>query len=104
VQRLRIEGTPAVFGDAATPEVLIQAHIARARMLVIATSQSLGVPQMVSIARTLNPEIEVVIRSHNPDEAALLEREALGRVFLGEQELASAMTHHVLARFGGPAA
>lgn len=99
VQQLRDEGTPAVAGDAAQPEVLIQAHIARARMLVIATSQSLGVPQMVETARLLNPAIEVVIRSHSADEAQLLEREALGKVFVGEQELALAMTRHVLARF-----
>lgn len=66
-------------------------------MLVIATPQALEVRQTVETARTLNPDIEVVVRSHNPDEAALLERERAGKVFVGERELASAMTRHVLA-------
>ncbi|WP_332814489.1 cation:proton antiporter domain-containing protein [Ramlibacter sp.] len=98
VERLRADGVPAVAGDAAQPEVLVQAHIARARLLVIATPDSLGVRQMAHNARLLNPAIEVVVRSHNAAEAALLEQELSGKVFLGEQELARAMTRHVLER------
>ena len=37
VERLREPGIPAVSGDAAEPAVLIQAHVARASMLVVAT-------------------------------------------------------------------
>ncbi|WBY00994.1 YbaL family putative K(+) efflux transporter [Ramlibacter tataouinensis] len=98
VERLRAEGVPAVAGDAAQPEVLVQAHIARARLLVIATPDTLGVRQMAHNARLLNPGIEVVVRSHNAAEAALLESELSGKVFLGEHELARAMTRHVLER------
>jgi CPA2 family monovalent cation:H+ antiporter-2 len=98
VERLRAEGVPAVAGDAAQPEVLIQAHIARARLLVIATPDTLGVRRMVATARELNPGVEVVVRSHNEAEADLLERERTGKVFLGEQELARAMTRHVVER------
>lgn len=50
------------------------------------------------IARTLNPGIEVVLRSHSEDEADLLRRENTGTVFLGEQELAHGMARHVSAR------
>lgn len=100
VEDLRARGIPAVYGDASQPETLIQAHVARASMLVIATPQSIGVRQMTQAARLLNPGIEVVVRSHNEEEARLLEAEVAGKVFLGEDELARAMTHHVLARFG----
>lgn len=103
VGQLRERGIPAVFGDAALPEVLIQAHVARARMLVIATPDTLGVRQMAAHARMLNPDIEVVVRSHNDEEARRLEEELQGRVFVGEHELARAMTRHVLERFS-PAA
>ncbi|MBI2534572.1 MAG: cation:proton antiporter, partial [Deltaproteobacteria bacterium] len=37
VEKLRERGIPAVSGDASDPNVLIQAHVQRARMLVIAT-------------------------------------------------------------------
>jgi len=98
VERLRIEGVPAVSGDAGRPEVLVQAHIARARMLVIAVPDTIGVRQMVAHARMLNPGIEIVVRSHNEEEAHRLEQEVSGRVFVGEHELALAMSHYVLER------
>jgi CPA2 family monovalent cation:H+ antiporter-2 len=98
VEELRAKGIPAVFGDAALPEVLVQAHVARARMLVIATPDTLGVRQMATHARMLNPPIELAVRSHNEDEAERLEAELAGSIFVGEHELARAMTTHVLAR------
>jgi monovalent cation:H+ antiporter-2, CPA2 family len=98
VEELRARGIPAVFGDAGQPEVLVQAHVARARMLVIATRDTLGVRQMATHARLLNPGIEIAVRSHSSEEARRLEEEISGRVFVGEHELALAMTHHVLER------
>lgn len=103
VQSLRDKGTPAVWGDATEPEVLIQAHIRDARALVIATPETIQVRKMVEIARTLNPEIQVVVRSHNVEEAQLLEKEGAGTVFLGESELAKSMTSFVLALVAKPA-
>lgn len=98
VERLRAEGIPAVFGDASQPEVLIQAHVARARMLVIATPDTMGVRQMADTAKLLNPAIEIVVRSHNEEEARRLEQDLSSRVFVGEHELALAMTRYVIGR------
>ena len=98
VAKLRELGIPAVSGDASEPEVLVQAHVARARMLVIATPDTLDVRKMAANARLLNPGIEIVVRSHNEDEARRLEQEVVGKVFVGETELAQAMTRHVLER------
>lgn len=101
VERLRERGVAAVFGDAADPAVLIQAHIARAGMLVIATPDTLNVRQMIAIARELNPDIQIVVRTHSEEEASLLEREIEGKVFLGEEELAQSMTRYVLEQSQG---
>jgi monovalent cation:H+ antiporter-2, CPA2 family len=100
VERCREDGMPAVFGNAADMAVLIQAHIAKAKVLVIATPDTLDVRQMISVAKKVNPAIETVVRSHNEEEAALLRHEQAATVFLGEQELASGMTRWVLERFG----
>jgi CPA2 family monovalent cation:H+ antiporter-2 len=100
VERLRARGIPAVSGDASDPNVLIQAHIHRARVLVIATPDTLDVRRMVEIARTVNPRIETVVRTHSEEEAVLLEKEQAGKVFLGENELAHSMIEHVLGRYG----
>jgi CPA2 family monovalent cation:H+ antiporter-2 len=99
VESLRKRGLAAVSGDAADPAVLIQAHIRDAAMLVIAAPDPIDVRQMVTTARTLNPGIEVVLRTHNEDESQLLRKDGVGTVFYGEEELARGMTGHVLKRF-----
>ena len=98
VEKLRAQGIAAVFGDAVDPAVLIQAHIARAYMLVIATPDTLNVQQIIATARMLNPTIETVVRSHGEEEAHRLEKECGSTVFLGDEALAQAMAGHVLAR------
>ncbi len=99
VETLRKQGVAAVSGNAAEPAVLIQAHIARAAMLVVATPDPIHVRQMVATARTLNPGIEIVLRTHGEDESRLLRNEGVGTVFFGEEELARGMSNHVLQRF-----
>ncbi|WOB08127.1 YbaL family putative K(+) efflux transporter [Piscinibacter gummiphilus] len=104
VEELRARNVPAVSGDATDPGVLIQAHIAQAGMLVIATPDAFGARQMIETARTLNPGIEVVMRAQSDDEAALIAQEGLGTVFIGEHALAATMGHHVLSRMQPPGA
>jgi CPA2 family monovalent cation:H+ antiporter-2 len=99
VENLRNQGIAAVSGDASDPTVLVQAHIANAAMLVIATPDPINVRQMADIARTLNPTIEIVLRTHSEDESQLLRKDNIGTVFYGEEELARGMTSHVLQRF-----
>lgn len=99
VQDLRKQGKNAVSGDATEPSVLIQAHITDAAMLVIATADPLNVRQMIDTARTLNPNIEIVLRTRSEDETKLLRKDQIGTVFFGEEELAKSMTHHILQRF-----
>ncbi len=100
VERLRTKGIAAVSGDASDPTVLVQAHIAHASMLVVATPDTFDVRQMIETARALNPGIETVVRTHNEEEAMLLQQESADKVFLGEHELAKGMTRHVLDRYG----
>lgn len=99
VEGLRKQGIAAVSGDASDPAVLVQAHITNAAMLVVATSDTINVRQMAYIARTLNPSIEIVLRTHSEEESRLLRNDDIGKVFYGEEELAKGMTNHVLERF-----
>ncbi|AVP97844.1 Kef family K(+) transporter [Ahniella affigens] len=102
VEALREQGVKAVFGDASSPEVLIQAHIAKASMLVIAIPDSVDMHRMVEIARTLNPDIRVVIRSPNEEEATQLSSALRATVFVGEHELAKGISHHIQATLRTP--
>ena len=99
VEQLRGQGIPAVSGDAAEPEVLVQAHVAHAAMLVVAVPDPVKVRRMLETARTLNPSIEVVLRTHSEEEAEMLARENGTRVFFAEEELAGGIANHVLRRF-----
>ena len=56
--------------------------------------------KMLEVARALRPDAETVVRTHSDDEAALLRKERVSRVFMGEEELASGMARHVLERLG----
>jgi len=98
VEQLRARGIPAVSGDASDPAVLIQAHVHRAHTLVIAMPDTFRARKMIEIARTLKPDVETIVRTHNDEEAALLRKEHADMVFIGEHELALAMTRHVLER------
>jgi CPA2 family monovalent cation:H+ antiporter-2 len=99
VEALRKQGIAAVAGNAAEPAVLIQAHIANAAMLVIATPDPVDIRQMADTARKLNPGIEIVLRTYNADEAQLLTKEGIGKVFFSEDELAKSITSHITTRF-----
>jgi len=98
VEKLREQGVQAVAGDASDPAELAQAHIARARMLVIAIPDAFQARLMIEAARTVNPGIETVVRTHSEEEAELLRKENAGKIFMGEHELAVGMTRHVLER------
>jgi CPA2 family monovalent cation:H+ antiporter-2 len=99
IEAARKNGIAAVSGDATEPMVLVQAHIHRARMLVIATPDTLNVRRMIETARTVNPRIEAVVRTHSEEEAGLLEKENAGKIFLGERELARNMSQYVIGRY-----
>jgi CPA2 family monovalent cation:H+ antiporter-2 len=97
VEHLRDTGQACVVGDAATPEVLIQAHVSQARLLIIAIPDMVGVRSAIDIARELNPGIQILVRSHNAEEAQMLRDEGVGEVFLPEDSLARAMANRALA-------
>lgn len=103
VEKLRELQIPAVSGDASDPAVLIQAHVQRATMLVIATPDTFGVRKMAEVARMLRPAIEIVVRTHSDEEAELLRSESIGMIFMGEHELAMGMAEHVLKRMAAAA-
>jgi CPA2 family monovalent cation:H+ antiporter-2 len=67
-------------------------------MLVIATPDIFSARKMMEIARMLNPRIQIVVRTHSDEEARLLRGEGGAQVFMGEHELAAAMTAHVLEK------
>ncbi|MBI4996120.1 MAG: Kef family K(+) transporter [Rhodocyclales bacterium] len=100
VERLRAVGKAAVSGDAADPAVLIQTHVARAAMLVVATPDAVAARKMIANARALNPGIEIVVRAHSDEDAARLADDRAVKVFFAEDQLARSIVRHVTERYG----
>jgi monovalent cation:H+ antiporter-2, CPA2 family len=100
VDRLRERGVCAVYGDAARPGIMEQVSPATARLLVVATPDPFQARQVVELARAANPAIDVVVRTHTSAEQAYFERLGVGRVVMGEHELALGMTHYAIMALG----
>lgn len=100
VEALRTEGRAAVVGGDAMHEVLIQAHLGSAALLVIAVDDPVVAHRAASAAREILPAIQIVIRSHSDEEASLYRQEGLGAAFVPETELARRMAEHSLAQLG----
>jgi CPA2 family monovalent cation:H+ antiporter-2 len=101
VDRLRGQGVTAVYGDAANPEVLRMAGIDGARLVVVVTTEPNETRLIVERARSLNPNVDLVVRTHSDAEAAHLR--SLGakvQAIHGERELAVQMARYALRRFG----
>jgi len=96
VEKLRQANIAAVSGVATEPSVLIQAHIMHARLLVISPMDILDIHRIVSIAKQLNPQIQVLICAESKEEAAIIRDENIGEVFYAKEEMAKNMSHHIL--------
>ena len=103
VEALRAQHRPAVVGDGAEPSVLIQAHIARASLLVVATPDLFDARKMVEIARALNPGIAVLARGDDSAEAELWRQEQLGAVVASDAAMERAVEGQSVDLGGGRA-
>lgn len=99
VQRLRLEGLEAVYGDASRPETLRQAGAEQADILILSASSIDTGREVIRVARELNPHIHVLARTSYLREAPALRTAGADGVFTGEGEVALAMTEFILGRF-----
>ena len=98
VEKLRAQGIAAVSGEATEPNVLIQAHIQHARLLVISPMDILDIHRIVDISKQLNPEIQVLICAESKEEAVVIREENIGEVFYAKEEMSKNMSHHILSQ------
>ena len=96
VENLREKGNAAVSGMATDPGVLIQAHIQHARLLVLSPMDILDIHKIVDIAKTLNPEIQVLVCAESKEEAEVIRRDQICEVYFGKEEIAKNMSNHIL--------
>jgi len=99
VHEVRDAGGSAIYGDARHPETLITAGIRHAGTLILSGSDT-AAPEIIRVARSLNPRLHTIVRSSYLRDVPELKHVGAQRVFTGEGEVALAMTEAVLHQLG----
>ena len=99
VEQLRRRHAPVIYGDASLPGILEHAELSRARLLVITTPERFQARRIIELARKLNPEIDIIVRTHHDDEYQFLKNLGIVSVVMGERELARSMGEEIGRRF-----
>jgi monovalent cation:H+ antiporter-2, CPA2 family len=99
VRQLRQDGLSAVYGDARHFDTLISAGIRHAGTLIVSGADT-GSPEVIRLARDINPKVHTFVRSAYLRDVPPLKHAGAEQVFAGEGEVALAMTEAVLRRLG----
>ena len=84
-------GVETVRGNAASGEILKEAGIDRASHLLVAIPEGFEAGGIAEVARTLNPDINIIARAHSKEEVQHLRNHGASRVIMGEEEIARQM-------------
>ena len=99
VRAERKRGRPIMYGDATRPEILRLAAIDRARVLVLAISDAGATRTAVDLARRLNRQLHIVVRSRYVQEVAALRAVGTDEVVPEEFETSIEISSRVLRRY-----
>ena len=99
-QQLRDEGVPAIYGDASHPDTLKNAGIDKVGTLILSASGIHAAIEVIRLAKELNPQIRVLVRTGYLREQPALQQAGADLVFAGEGEVALAMSESILTTLG----
>jgi CPA2 family monovalent cation:H+ antiporter-2 len=91
VAAARARGHEAFLGNAAEPRVLAAAGVARAARLLLAVADGFEAGGVAEAGREANPAVQIVARAHSDAEAQHLLAHGVGRIVMGEAEIARGM-------------
>ncbi len=100
VAHARKHGEPIYYGDCTQREVLQALNIETARIFVVAISDAAASRRAVAIARELNPNIEIIVRTRFMMEFQELHRIGANQVIPEEFETSIEIFSRVLKHYG----
>ena len=100
VRAARDEGERIVYGDATRKEILHHIGLERARILVLAISDPIATRRTVSLARQMNPDIHIIVRTRYMAEMADLHQLGANEVIPEEFETSIQIFSRVLREYG----
>lgn len=69
---VRSQGIPVVIADAKLPLTLTTAHLEQAQALITVTNDDMGNLEIALTAKQLRPNLSIVVRSNQPEQANLI--------------------------------
>jgi len=103
VRDLRARGEPVVYGDASRPSILESLGVRSARAVVVALSDPIATREVVALARSLAPDVPILVRTHYVRDVDALLGAGANRVVVEELESTLALVGALLEQFGVPA-
>jgi CPA2 family monovalent cation:H+ antiporter-2 len=100
LESLRDRGIPCIYGDAANPDILAQAQLERARVMVVAFPDPIAARLAVANARRINPKLDIVARVHRDEDTNVLRESGVAEMVRPELEAGLEIIRHTLHRFG----
>jgi CPA2 family monovalent cation:H+ antiporter-2 len=100
VRSARAEGVPIEYGDVSRKEVLSHVGVQRARILVVAISDPVSTRHAVALARELNPELHIIVRTRYMSEVEELYQLGAQQIIPEEFETSVEIFARVLREFG----
>ena len=100
IRGLRQDNIPYVFGDADSELVLEKAHLNKAKAIAIALPDPSSTRILLKLAKNINPNIDLVARSHSDKEIDLLTKLGATEVVQPEFEAALEMGRQILSTLG----
>ena len=100
IDTARKNNIPCIFGDASNPEVLAQARLEKARVLVVAFPDPMAVRLVVQNALKVNHRLDIVARVHGDEDIDFLKDVGVAEVVTPELEAGLEIIRHTLHRFG----
>ncbi len=102
VDALRKSGVAAVWGEISDAHTLIQAHVQRARALVVTFDDPVRVSHLLELTATLNPDLAIVVQGQAAD-AERLWADPRVQVWTVEHALARSLQHSINQLLAAPA-
>lgn len=100
VEWLRQRGITALYGNGETLEMLEEAKLRNAHLLVITLPDPFQARQVLNIAKDIIPASNILVRTHDEQEQAFFQQEGVALSVMGERELALSMANYILKDYG----
>jgi CPA2 family monovalent cation:H+ antiporter-2 len=100
VREAGLQGERIIYGDATRKEVIHHAGLERARILVLAISDATATRHTVWLARQVNPDIHIIVRTRYMSEMAELRELGADDVIPEEFETSIEIFSRVLKEYG----